>query len=197
MIVAPNSPNARAKASSVPAQTPRRASGSVIVKKTRHSPAPSVRAICSKPGFTSSKAVRAARTNNGSDITASAITTARHVNTTSNPKRSCNQCPSGPRLPNSFYSTNPVSTGGRTKGSVTSVSSNDLPRHPGRAKHQANAKPNGAMTTVLSSAIRTVKPTNCQSSRFTEQIVANNSLESEGTRFFSLVKTIAAVWLAG
>ncbi len=38
MMVAPNSPRARANASSVPASTPRLASGSVMVKKTRHSP---------------------------------------------------------------------------------------------------------------------------------------------------------------
>ena len=40
MIVAPNSPTARAKARTIPAMMPREASGSVMVKKTRASPAP-------------------------------------------------------------------------------------------------------------------------------------------------------------
>ncbi len=77
MIVAPNSPNARANASVIPPNIPRHASGSVIVKKTRASPAPSVRAICSKRGLTCSNATRAHSTSRGNDITPSATSTAR------------------------------------------------------------------------------------------------------------------------
>ena len=47
MIVAPNSPSARAKASTAPAVSPRAASGSVIVQNARQGPAPRVRATCS------------------------------------------------------------------------------------------------------------------------------------------------------
>jgi len=43
----------------------------------------SVRASCSNFTSTSSNAVRAARTNSGSDMVANASTTARQVNTTS------------------------------------------------------------------------------------------------------------------
>src|SRR6185437_5684538 len=44
VMVAPNSPNARANASARPATSPRADSGRVMPKKTRHAPAPSVAA---------------------------------------------------------------------------------------------------------------------------------------------------------
>ena len=47
MIVAPNSPMAREKPSTVPASRPRRASGRLTVQKTRQGRAPSVAAMAS------------------------------------------------------------------------------------------------------------------------------------------------------
>ena len=47
MIVAPNSPSARENPSTAPAAMPRDASGSVIVRRMRNDPAPSVAAMSS------------------------------------------------------------------------------------------------------------------------------------------------------
>ena len=47
MMVAPNSPSARANPRMAAATRLRAASGSVMVRKTRHGPAPSVDATCS------------------------------------------------------------------------------------------------------------------------------------------------------
>lgn len=105
-----------------PARIPRRASGSVIVRKTRHSEAPRLRAICSSSRSTDSIATRAVRTSIGIDITASAKTTPRHVKTTPVVKDLSNQLPMAERLPNNRSSTNPVRTGGRTNGSAIKVS---------------------------------------------------------------------------
>src|SRR5277367_360539 len=60
----------------------------------------------------------------------------------------------------------PVATGGMTSGSATSVSTSDLPGHFARASSQASAMPKGRMSSVLSAAVPSVKPTTCASSPF-------------------------------
>ncbi len=112
-IVAPNSPMARANASTMPPVIPRTARGRVMVRKTRHSLAPSVRAICSVRTFTSSNATRQPRTRNGNDITIMAMTTAFQVKTTSMPARSRRR-PRACRRPRILRSSRPVATGGIT-----------------------------------------------------------------------------------
>jgi hypothetical protein len=72
VIVAPNSPSARAKARSAPVITPAMASGSVTVKNTRVRLAPSVRAASSSRGSTDSIARRTARTSSGKPMIAAA-----------------------------------------------------------------------------------------------------------------------------
>ena len=166
MIVAPNSPSARAKAKSTPARSPRRASGTVMVQKTRHGEAPRVRAICSRRGLVSSNATRAARTSSGNDMTPSAMATARQVKTTSMPRCACSQPPMGPRRPRIFRRMRPVAIGGMTSGSATSVSTRDLPNQSRRASSHARAIPGGTMARVLSAETHAVKPTSCQSSPF-------------------------------
>ncbi|OQB94161.1 MAG: hypothetical protein BWX86_01545 [Verrucomicrobia bacterium ADurb.Bin122] len=157
MMVAPNSPRARAKARVAPASSPRRASGSVTLKKVRQGLAPRVRATCSKRTGTSSKATRAARTSSGSDITAVASTTAFQVNTISMPSVRSKNAPSGPRRPKSFKSTRPVATGGTTMGSATSVSTRALPRQWRRASSQPSATPPGKIDSRLSAAMPSVR----------------------------------------
>src|SRR5438094_4566624 len=83
MIVAPNSPSARAKASTVPARMPRHARGSVTRKNAARGPQPSVRARPTRRGSTSSNPVRAERTRSGNAITIVASRTALQVKTTS------------------------------------------------------------------------------------------------------------------
>ena len=88
MIVAPNSPSARAKASTAPASTDGHASGRLIVRKMRAGDAPSVAATRSYRALTCSNPARAVRTRSGSPMIAIASTTAFHVKTTSIPSRS-------------------------------------------------------------------------------------------------------------
>ena len=101
MIVAPNSPSARANASTAPASTDGHASGRLIVRKTRAGDAPSVAATRSYRALTCSNPARAVRTRSGSPMIAIASTTAFHVNTISMPSRSSTR-PTLPRRPRSM-----------------------------------------------------------------------------------------------
>ena len=82
VIVAPNSPNERAKPSTMPAKIPGKDRGSVMLKNTRHGEDPNVRAACSSLGSTFSNAKRIARTTNGNATTAEAKTAPRQLNAT-------------------------------------------------------------------------------------------------------------------
>ena len=62
MIVAPNSPSARAQPSAAPALSPVRASGTATRKNVRAEPAPSVRDASSRVASTASNAEIACRT---------------------------------------------------------------------------------------------------------------------------------------
>src|SRR5439155_26696536 len=88
MMVAPNSPNARAQASTRPAASAAFASGTVTERKTAHSPAPSARAASSRSRFVSRNPARAARTKRGAETKVWATTTARVVNGISTPTAS-------------------------------------------------------------------------------------------------------------
>src|SRR5216684_2994196 len=68
VMVAPNSPIALAKPSTMPASTPGSASGSVMVRNTRQGAAPSVSAACSSLRSTASIDSLIGRTSNGNDI---------------------------------------------------------------------------------------------------------------------------------
>ena len=68
-------------------------------------------------------------------------------------------CPDGPRLPKRRSSTKPVTTGGRTSGRATSVSTSVLPGHALRASSQPSAIPGGRISAVPSNAIATEKAT--------------------------------------
>src|SRR5260370_18705861 len=157
-IVAPNSPSALEKASSVPARTPRQANGSATPQKTCSRVFPSVRATTSRRGFPSSEAGRAQRTKNGKDIVAAAITTAFQVKTSWMPRRfrTLARRPWGER---SAKSSTPTAVGGSTSGSEIAVSSRSrkwLARE--RASPHANATPGTRIRAVAVSAAATVSP---------------------------------------
>ena len=69
-----------------------------------------------------------------------------------------------PRRPKSFRRIKPVATGGRTSGSVTKVSTMDLPGQSRRASAHARARPNGRIVTVLNAETHAVNQTICHSS---------------------------------
>ncbi|MNN89408.1 hypothetical protein D3C81_2072220 [compost metagenome] len=99
MMVAPNSPIARANASNNPARMPRHANGKVTRKNSAISDTPSVRAACSSCASTSSNAARAGLKTSGSEAMAAAMTAACQVNTRLIPNALCNHAPSGPLRP--------------------------------------------------------------------------------------------------
>ena len=97
--VAPNSPSERANTSSAPARMPGVAIGSVIRKKTAHSPSPSTLAAFSSCGSTASNAVRADFSSSGKATSVAAITAPCQVKISWIPKAWCSQAPSQPRRP--------------------------------------------------------------------------------------------------
>ena len=99
-MVAPNSPSALAKHSTMPAMMPGRASGSVTVANTSKRFAPSVQDASSSLVSTASIESRIARTSSGKPITpqASAAPVQRNENTM--PNVSARNAPITPRRPN-------------------------------------------------------------------------------------------------
>jgi hypothetical protein len=146
-IVAPNSPSARANASTAPASTDGQASGRLIVRKTLSGRAPSVAATSSYRACTCSKPARAVRTSSGSPMIAIASTTAFLVKTISIPSRSSHP-PITPRRLRRTSRISPVATGGMTSGSETSVSTSDRPGNRRRASSHARPTPIGSTISV-------------------------------------------------
>lgn len=103
VIVAPNSPIALAKASTMPARMPGRISGRVTVRNTQPRPAPSVAAACSSRGSTASMASRIARTISGNAMiaAASAAPVQRKANTMPNWSRNAPTVPRRPKVSSS------------------------------------------------------------------------------------------------
>ena len=99
-MVAPNSPIALAKVRIMPAMTPGRISGKVMVAKTHAGFAPSVPAAASSRRSTASMERRIARTISGNAMTpqASAAPVQRKAKTM--PKCWSRKAPTGPRRPN-------------------------------------------------------------------------------------------------
>ena len=104
VMVAPNSPSALAKQSTMPAMTPGIASGNVTVRNTQKRSAPSVAAASSSLRSMASIASRIGRTSSGNPITPqeSAAPVQRNENTM--PKWSARNAPIGPRRPKEIKS---------------------------------------------------------------------------------------------
>jgi hypothetical protein len=119
VIVAPNSPIARAKARIMPATIPGAASGAVIVAKTMAAGAPRVLAAASSCGSTVSIDRRIARTISGKPITAAASAAPVQRNEKTRPQQASKKRPKGPCRPKLSNSSQPVTTGGMTSGKWT------------------------------------------------------------------------------
>src|SRR5215471_19251229 len=154
VIVAPNSPIALAKPSTMPASTPGKARGSVTVKNTRTGAAPSVSAACSSFWSTASIDRRIGRTRSGNAITPQASAAPVQRNAKTIPRCSASQPPIRPRRPKVSRSRYPVTTGGSTSGKWISASRSDLPQKFRRASSQANAMPSGVAKSVATAATR-------------------------------------------
>src|SRR5215510_8033506 len=154
VMVAPNSPRLRAKASTTPTRIPGVISGSVIVMKASKRRAPSVRAAASSRRSTASSDSRMARTISGKAITAAARAAPFQVKMMVMPKVSYSQPPIGPRRPNSTSRMKPTTTGGTTSGRCTSPSSRTRPGKRVRASSQATAMATGRLQATLQNATR-------------------------------------------
>ena len=100
VMVAPNSPSARAKPSTVAAMMPGSASGSVTLENASQRDAPSVRAATSSRRSTASIDSRIAPTISGSAMMAAAIAAPVQRNMTLTPNQLSSQLPTGPCRPN-------------------------------------------------------------------------------------------------
>ena len=99
VMVAPNSPSARAKASMVPAMMPGSASGSVMVAKLQNGLAPSVAAASSSRRSIASIDSRMARTISGNAMTPQEIAAPVQRNENTMPKWSARKAPTGALRP--------------------------------------------------------------------------------------------------
>src|SRR5215510_87788 len=154
VMVAPNSPRLRAKASTTPTRIPGVISGSVIVMKASKRRAPSVRAAASSRRSTASSDSRMARTISGKAITAAARAAPFQVKMMVMPKVSYSQPPIGPRRPNSTSNRKPTTTGGTTSGRCTRPSRSTRPGKRVRASSQATAMATGRLQATLQNATR-------------------------------------------
>ena len=163
VMVAPNSPRLRAKASRAPTHNPGAARGRVTVKNTRSGPAPRVRATPSRRGSTFSMARRTARSASGKPTTAEARAAPFQSNARLTPAASSSG-PKRPRRPNSSSSRYPVTTGGSTRGRWQSPSTSSLPRKSRRASSQPRAVAGGRVRATQARATRRDSPRTCSSS---------------------------------
>src|SRR5690606_26377092 len=121
VMVAPNSPSARAQHSTAPAATPGATSGNVTRRKVVQRLAPSVAAASSYRVSAPRSAPSTAMTRNGIATNDWASTTAVVVNGTVIPNVLSSQPPTIPRRPSTSSSATPPTTGGSTIGTVTSA----------------------------------------------------------------------------
>ena len=126
MIVAPNSPKARAKLNKLPAIKPGRAKGSRIRQKIVHSEAPKVRPQASKFLSIWLKEASAVLYIKGNETTIAAITTAYQVKTI-RIFALAKMLPITPFLPRANNNKKPTTVGGKTKGAVKTASIIALP----------------------------------------------------------------------
>src|SRR5215207_4733072 len=142
VIDAPNSPSARAHASTAPAISAGRIVGSVTRRNTYHREAPSVRAASSTRWSVCRSAASTVNTRNGIATNVCATTTPGVVNGSVSPNQRSRYWPNNPRLPNEKKSATPATTGGSTMDSVHSARTMPRPGNRSRASTQASGTPN-------------------------------------------------------
>jgi hypothetical protein len=141
VMVAPNSPSARAQQSTAPAAMPGATRGRVTRRNVVHRSAPSVAATSSKRASAARRAPSTLITRNGMATNVSASTTAVVVNGIVMPNASSSHDPTIPFRPSTRNSATPPTTGGSTSGTVTSARSTLRPRTCDRASTQASGTP--------------------------------------------------------
>ncbi len=157
---------------------PGEASGRVTLNSRSSRPAPRVRAASSSPGSAASSARRTARTITGKVITAQARLAPAVVNTNRTPNQSLSSAPSGPRMPNTISSSQPVTTGGSTSGRCTRAFSIGRPGNRVRARSHAVSTATGSPNPTARAATARVSRTACHSS--------DDNMGSEGIGLFHL-----------
>src|SRR5918994_27697 len=149
VIVAPNSPSARAQHRTAPASTPGATLGRVTRRKVVQPDAPRVAATSSKRRWVGRGAPSPARMRNGIATNDWAITTPAVVNGRERPKVSYNHSPTRPVRPNATSSATPPITGGRTSGTVMRARRIARPGSVVRASNQASGTPHATHSTVV------------------------------------------------
>src|SRR5690349_21976849 len=152
-MVAPNSPSARAHASTRPASRPGPASGRDTRRNVVHRLAPRVAATTSYSRSVARSAPSTASTKNGRDTKAWATTTAGVVNGRLTPKASYSGAPTTPRRPNAESSATPPTTGGSTSGTITKARTTVRPGNSTRARAQASGIPTAVTTATAASEV--------------------------------------------
>ncbi len=141
VMVAPNSPSARAQVRAAPARSPGATMGMVTVKKTRIGEAPSEAAVSSYRGLSPPSAPSRLITRNGIATNVAASTAPEVWKGSVIPKVSSSHGPSNPRRPKASSRATPPTVGGSTMGSSTSERTNALPRKGTRASSHASGTP--------------------------------------------------------
>src|SRR3954465_3081391 len=181
VIVAPNSPSAQTQTSTPQGAQPGATIGNFTRRKVVHRSAPRVAAASSNRASTARNAPSTLMTRNGMATKVSAITTARVVNGTVKPVDSYSQRPTIPCRPSTRNSATPPTTGGRTRGTVTSARSTARPRTRERASTQASGTPSTRDTSVASVAENSDSRSACP----TTGSVSRGSRSDHGARITS------------
>src|SRR5262245_32610761 len=164
VIVAPNSPSARAQHSTVPATTPGAMAGSVTRRNVSQRDAPSVAAASSNRGSALRKAPSTEITRNGIATNASATTTPVVVNGSETPNHESRYWPRIPRRPRTSSNATPPTTGGSTSGTVTNARNTPRPGRSLRASSHASGTPSTRQTTVARLAQTSDRSSACPTS---------------------------------
>src|SRR5450631_3704496 len=152
VIVAPNSPSARAQHNTAPASREGAIRGIVTVRKTVSLAAPSVAAASSYPRSEARKAPSTVITRKGIATNVSATMTPAVVNGKVMPVHWSRSRPRTPCRPNASSRATPPTTGGRTSGNVTRARSSVIPRAVERARTQARGTPSTTEAAVAALA---------------------------------------------
>src|SRR3569833_3890197 len=148
VMVAPNSPSARAQHSTAPAPMPGAMSGSVTRRNVVQREAPSAAAASSYLRAAARSAPATLMTRNGSATNASATTTPAVGNGRVTPNQRYILCPSRPLRPRASSSATPPTTGGSTRGTVTSARTRRWPGKDTRARTHARGTPTSRQNRV-------------------------------------------------
>src|SRR6266511_5061232 len=144
VMVAPNSPSARAQHSAAPAPSDGPISGSVTRRNTSQRPAPRVAAASSKRRSIERRPASTVTTRKGSATNASASTAPAVVNGSVTPNARSSHMPASPRRPNASSSATPPTTQGSTMGSVVSARTRSRPGKATRASRNASGSPSSS-----------------------------------------------------